>query len=298
MTLRYPAARWDPLGAQTEPMMWSHDIFCVHTMVGSLAGTSSMFHANGYGGTESHLGVGESKAQGIEQWQDGMHEADANLEGHHRVFSMETADYGGVFGKWDTSSDANVPPWTADQLDMIVDAIVWFCRKATHAGCPSTWACHQVGVPCVLVPDSKPGRRGIAYHKQGCDPWRVTGGEKWSTAYGKGCPGNRRIQQLTSTVIPRAAAKLAGTAPVPEDDMTPAEMTELKSYIQLMTVAGNNYTRQVVSASTKAVLDAVDEIDDETTAQVVVKLEADMKALGDRIISELETPVVPDAPKV
>lgn len=238
MVLKYPGAKWEPLGTQTEPAMWAHDILCFHTMVGSLSGTSNMFHENGYGGTESHFGVGESKAQGIEQWQDVMHEADANLDGHHRVVSIETADYGGVFGKWNTSNAANVPAWTADQLDMLVGITVWFCRKSTHANCPSTWKCHQVGVPCVMIPDSKPGRRGIGYHKQGCDPYRVDGGEKWSSAYGKECPSPRRIEQLKSIVIPRAQKILAGsvappvTLPTTKDIIDMATQAEVAAAVE------------------------------------------------------------------
>lgn len=239
MTLRYPPARWDPLGPQTEAAMLGHDILCAHTMVGSLAGTNSMFHANGYGGTESHFGFGENAAQGIKQWQDLMFEADANLEGHTRVVSFETADYGGSFGTWNTSSDANVPAWNLWQLDAIVDLVVWFCRKSTHAGCPATWACHKAGVPCVLIPDTKPGRRGLGYHKQGCDPWRVAGGEKWSTAYGKGCPGNRRISQFINIVIPRAQKILAG-GPAPEYDV-PLSPEDLAAIDRIVDTSNSDY---------------------------------------------------------
>ncbi len=225
MTLRYPPAKWDPLGVQTEPAMTAHDILCFHTMVGSLAGTSNMFHENGYGGTESHFGVGA--AGETEQWQDLMHEADANLDGRHRVVSIETADYGGVFGTWNTGDPDSVPAWTAAQLDRLVDMTVWFCRKETHANCPADWKCHQVGVPCDLIPDSKPGRRGIGYHKQGCDPYRIEGGESWSTSYGKKCPADRRIAQLKAIVIPRAQQRLATPTP-------PKELFTMGQYEDIM----------------------------------------------------------------
>lgn len=229
MVLRYSGASWDPLGAQTEPKMKSHDILCFHTMVGSLAGTRSMFKANGYGGTESHFGVGESKAQGMLQWQDLMYQADANLYGGHRVTSIETADYGGVFGKWNTNDASKVPAWTADQLDMLVDLAVWYCRKSTHRNCPSTWKCHQVGVPCVIIPDTRQGRRGIGYHRQGCRPNVVSGGELWSTAYGKVCPAARREAQLKTIIVPRAQKILAGIPtppPVTPPDVKPEPLLE------------------------------------------------------------------------
>lgn len=242
MTLRYPGAKWDPLGVQTEPAMTAHDILCFHTMVGSLAGTSSMFHQNGYGGTESHLGMGESRAQGMEQWQDLMFQADANKDGGHRVVSVETADYGGVFGRWDTGNPDNVPAWTAEQLDMAVEFTVWFCRKETHANCPATWKCHQVGVPCDLIPDTKPGRRGIGYHKQGCDPYRVADGESWSTSYGKVCPAYRRIGQLKTIVIPRAQQHLTATPLPPKELFTVGQYEDIMAKLnKIDTDATNRY---------------------------------------------------------
>jgi hypothetical protein len=68
-----------------------------------------------------------------------------------------------------------------------------------------------------MAPDSKPESRGIAFHRQGCDGnftgyaygGRVAGGELWSSAYGKVCPGDRRITQLINTILPRAR-QLAG----------------------------------------------------------------------------------------
>src|SRR5688500_10151578 len=119
MVLKYPGAKWDPLGPQTESRLGSRALLCLHTMVGSLAGTSNMFHAHGYGGTESHFGVGANASEGAEQWQDLMFSADANLDGGHRVISFETADYGTVFGKWNTNNAALVPAWTEWQIEWI-----------------------------------------------------------------------------------------------------------------------------------------------------------------------------------
>ena len=57
MTVRLAGSTWNPLGRQTQPRMRAHDIWCLHTMAGSFAGTDSMFHAGGYTGLESHTGV-------------------------------------------------------------------------------------------------------------------------------------------------------------------------------------------------------------------------------------------------
>jgi hypothetical protein len=203
--MKFDGATYRPLAAkQTQPQMQSHDIVCLHTMVGNLSSTDAMFHENGWGGTESHFGVGgkwgPDAGKGwdgkIFQWQDTAFTADANLNGNHHVISIETADNA-------PKTAEQILPWTAAQLDSIV-AIV-------------AWACETYDIPATLVPDSKPGRRGIAYHRQGIlhsdglgshPGWLVAGGEHWSTSTGKGCPGPTRIAQLQSVVIPRVQMKL------------------------------------------------------------------------------------------
>lgn len=220
MARRYHAATWRPLGPQTQPPMRSHDLICVHTMVGSLTGTDAYFRDGGYGGTESHFGTGGNGERPF-QWQDLAFTADANLDGNHRVISIENADHGPGFGAW-TGSD--VPRFTTTQADQLVDLIAWLCSPDAHSGCPPTWTCRQVGIPAAFVADSKPGRRGIAVHRQGVDgnfpappsiyAGRVPGGERWSTSPGKVCPGDKRIRQLVTEIIPAVQARL-------EEDIMP-----------------------------------------------------------------------------
>jgi hypothetical protein len=224
---RWNGATWRSLGTQSEPKMSAHDIVCAHTMVGSLYGTDNYFAQSGYSGPESHFGVGgkwdADAGRGLDgvvyQWQDTLYTADANLEGNPRVISWETADNA-------PQHASDIEPWTDRQLDALIRGIAWCCDKASHAGCPSGWRCRAEGIPAVLIPDTKPGRRGIGYHQQGCDPWRVSGGEKWSDAYGKECPTSRRIEQLKTIVIPRVAAKLAGTEEE-DDDMKANDQVRL-----------------------------------------------------------------------
>jgi hypothetical protein len=213
MAARYQLASWEPLGRQTEDRMTAHDIVCIHTMVGSLTGTDSMFERDGYGGTEAHFGVGGA-GEKVKQWQDLAFTADANLEGNPRVLSIENADKGPGFPVW---SGGNVPAFTGKQLDQLVDLVTWLCSREAHSACPSSWKCHTEGIPAVLVPDSKPGRRGIAYHRQGIkgslpDMW-VTGGEVWSASTGKVCPGDRRVKQVREELVPRVAERLHPTGP-------------------------------------------------------------------------------------
>lgn len=174
---------WRPLAANwaAQPRMAAHDIICLHTMAGSLAGTDSFFRQNGYGGAESHFGVGHDGT--VYQWQDTLYRADANLNGNSRIVSIETADTGPGFDRW---LGTNVPAWTDDQVDALAKLIAAICRA------------HDI--PCALIPDSKGSRRGVGYHRLGIDPWRVSGGEVWSSARGKICPGDRRIAQVPAVV--------------------------------------------------------------------------------------------------
>jgi hypothetical protein len=166
-------------------------------MVGYLASTDDMFREHGYTGTESHFGVGGKwggdKARDLDgvkyQWQDTDFEADANLEGHWHVISIETADNA-------PESPEDIMAWTPKQIVAIVELIVELCRK--------------YDIPPVLIPDTLPHRRGLAYHAQGCTPNIVKGGEAWSTKKGKVCPGPTRIRQFKNVIIPAVQAELAG----------------------------------------------------------------------------------------
>lgn len=216
---RYPDAQERYLGSlpPSEPKMTSHDVICVHTMVGTLWGTDAFFHDQGWSGTESHYGTGFD-GETLE-WCPLDHQADANLNGNPYVISIENADKGEGFPEW---TGSNVPTFTAAQINRLVDLIDRLCSPEAHVSCPSSWQCHKVGIPRVVIPDTKPGRRGIGWHRQGIDPWRVSGGVKWSNSDGKVCPGDRRVDQIVNEIVPRVAAK-AQPAPEPpnaeESDM-------------------------------------------------------------------------------
>jgi len=223
---RYSRARWRPLAAGHQAAMTSHDFICLHTMVGFLTSTDAMFHQNGWSGTESHFGVGGKwggdKAADLNgvvyQWGDTAYKADANLNGNMGVISIETADNAPRLVE-------DIAGWTPEQIDAIVRLVTWLCSKEAHKDCPSHFECHKVGIPARLVPDTKPGRRGIAYHRQGCkhstgfkpsgSGWLVKGGVQWSGAVGKGCPGPARIAQLKAIVIPRVVSALNPPKPKP-----------------------------------------------------------------------------------
>lgn len=174
------------LNAATSSLMARYDVVCIHTIVGYAPAHAAHFstRADGY----------------IWQSRDTKYRSAANLNGNHRVIAIENEDHGPAFGAW---SGSNVPGFTEAQIESIARVCAWAYQ--TH------------GIPLVLCPDSKPDSRGIAYHRQGCDGnfsgyqygGRVPGGELWSSAYGKVCPGDRRITQVINRIIPRAR-QLAG----------------------------------------------------------------------------------------
>ena len=89
---RMKCAVWKPLGPQTEPRLVKKNKILIHTMVGTLEGTDSMFRKDGFSGTEAHFGTDEGSR--IWQWQDTDFQADANLEGNDDAISIENQDWG------------------------------------------------------------------------------------------------------------------------------------------------------------------------------------------------------------
>jgi hypothetical protein len=178
-------------------------------MVGYLIGTDRMWRPDGYVGIESHFGVGGKWGPDVGlaldgrifQWQDLRYQADANLDGNPTVISIETAD----------NAAEPIQPWSDKQLDAIVNLLDWLCRPEAHKACPVSWLCHQIGIPRQLIPDTKPGRRGIGYHRQGIEgnypDGLVPGGVRWSRATGKTCPADARIHQIKTIIIPRLNAR-------------------------------------------------------------------------------------------
>lgn len=228
MARRYPPASWRPLGPQTEPLMRSHDIVCVHTMVGYLTSTDRYFRSGngaGFQGTESHYGIGgpwgSDAGKGLDgavwQWQDRARTADANYKDPYRVISVETADNAPRYA-------SSLERWSPAQAASLVELLAWECSTAAHADCPSTWTCHREGIPPRLIPDTKPGRRGLGYHAQGVPGnGLVAGGVPWSKSRGKECPGTARIAQYKNEIIPAVQRRLAtGRAPTPGRPVDPA----------------------------------------------------------------------------
>ena len=181
---RMPGAKWSGEHSPRNKIQ-RYDIVCIHTIVGYAPAHAAHFSTSG-GGT-------------IWQSRDTKYRSAANLNGNHRIIAIENADHGAGFPKW---SGDNVPPFTPQQIESIAKICAW--AHKTH------------GIPLVACPNSKPGSRGIAYHRQGIDGnfsgyrygGRVPGGEVWTEAYGKVCPGDARIAQIPQIIA--RARQLAG----------------------------------------------------------------------------------------
>lgn len=146
----------------------------------------------------------------IEQYVDTDHISWTSGEGNPDSIGIETQ------GRADG-------PWTAEQVDALVRIIAW--AHETH------------GVPLRLMNSSKSTETGIGWHRLGVDGrWfpelpsmlagrtQRGGGERWSRATGKSCPGDDRIPQIPG--ILEAAKAMLTPPPPPTPKPTPAPSTE------------------------------------------------------------------------
>jgi hypothetical protein len=187
-----PGVDWQ--GEHGSSQMSVYDIVCLHTIAGKAPA-----HA-------AHYSV---RADGhIYQSRDTWFKSAANFDGNYRVIAIENEDVGPAFEDWGMDPK-RVPAFTAAQIEAIASICAW--AYWTH------------GIPLEQCPDSRPGSRGIAYHRQGIDGayyasgytygGRLPGGEKWSTKTGKSCPGDKRISQVPEII--KRARQLAGLEEIP-----------------------------------------------------------------------------------
>jgi hypothetical protein len=205
---RMPDADW--LGEHSpEPPtgMDRYDIVCVHTIVGFAPAHAAHFS------TWADGRIGQSR--------DTRYRSGANLNGNHRVIAIENEDHGPRFG-----GTPRLPGWvplTPEQVEANAQILAW---------------AHKVhGIPLQLCPNSRPESRGLAYHRQGIDgnfsgyrfPGRVSGGQQWTTSFGKVCPTDARIAQL-----PEILARAKEIVNNEEDDLSKYEdqLNEIQSAVE------------------------------------------------------------------
>lgn len=148
----------------------------------------------------------------LEQYIDADLIAWAQRGGDQRLLSIETQ--GGANGRW--------TPEQASTLARLIRDL------AEH-----------YDFPISLMGSSRTSERGIGYHALGVPATRSqlnagisqTGGELWSSAVGKVCPGPERIAQIPEIIAaaagctqqPLKAAQIQGT----ENEMTPEQAQQL-----------------------------------------------------------------------
>lgn len=174
-------------GKSTTPLVPRFQNF--HTMVGTLAGTESHFTPSGR--PYSHFGVGGGGE--VRQWQDLDFRAASDLNGNPYSISWETEDHGPHFPVW---SGSDVPEWTDNQLDAMANGGAWICLR--------------YGIPTVDVLSSWPIPHGLSIHRYGIDPYRVSGGLYYSSKTGKVCPGDRRVHQFKTELVPEIRRRVLG----------------------------------------------------------------------------------------
>lgn len=192
---RIPGTVWKPVeryleGGSVATPMTAHRRVILHTAVSDADSLYPLFAQPGQ--ATSHTYVARNGR--TEQYIDTSIRSTANLEGNADGISVESWDHYPI--GW--SNDGDVPRWTKAQ----VRAIAELCA----------WAHKTYGIPLQRLPSSRPGTRGIGWHRQGIDPWRPSGGETWSESTGKICPGPRRIRQVGAVI--RLARRLANIKPV------------------------------------------------------------------------------------
>lgn len=227
-----PGVRWEPISLAGVPRRRKGRGFCLHVAVSNAPalrpGSNATWHF--------YL---PKQGQAI-QYVDLDYVAYAQLDGNPTMVSAESQ--GGMV-------DADREPWTDNQCE-------WAARILAHL--------HRTeGTPLQVMPDSRPESRGLGYHRLGVDPWRVAGGERWSSSRGKLCPGAAKIAQVPS-IVARAAALVNGTT---EEDplaaLTESEQRELLDGIRYLKKngEGDRFVHEIPSRIIDAIEERLDAID-------------------------------------
>lgn len=199
MSAVYPGAKWRPIGVNfTDRKRSRTDFIAIHSSASEASSLYGWF-TNPRAGASSHLHLPYDGLKGLEQYIDLDKISWATGEGNGRSVSIEVA---GV-----PSSKPN-EPFTDAQVDGLVEIVAFLARRYS--------------IPLVAMKSSAAGERGVGWHRLGVDgnfpslPSPLAGrrqrggGERWSSARGKVCPGDARIEQIVGKggIIERAQALL------------------------------------------------------------------------------------------
>ncbi|HYJ68105.1 MAG TPA: N-acetylmuramoyl-L-alanine amidase [Nocardioidaceae bacterium] len=265
--IQKPVERYKPGGSSFIPMPNPRRL-CLHT-ADSPQDDSLFAGFNISGNPVAHFFVRENGR--VEQYVDTDTRASANLDGNHDTISVES---------WD--DDGRRHTWTADQVEAVAKLAVWV---------------HEMhDIPLERCPSSKPGTKGIAWHRLGVDGdfpdppgrllgGRVSGGERWSEHI-KECPFDGKIRGIVDDIIPRARELLKG------DWFDMATKAELREVVDKALAADHDEIRKIVDAAVedererliqrlaKHLLDEVDLFPNDTDRELRIR-NALIKAAGD-----------------
>jgi len=212
----------------------------------------------------------------IEQYIRGDRLSAADAYGSHRSFSIETQ-----------GADAN-GRWTDQQCESIARILAW---------------AHQTyGIPLRLMTSSAASERGVGWHRLGIDGnfpsmpnilagrMQRGGGEKWSSAFGKVCPGDRRIEQIPG-ILERA---LELTNSPLEDDMSAEAETKINEIHEATTALVRDGDRWLEPHDADRVeIALLRRIEGRLIAGLAapVEVDVDADAVAERLVELLPKPV-------
>lgn len=220
------------------------DAIILHVAVSESASLQGWFN-NPRAGASSHFYVRRDGT--IEQYIPINKISWAGVRSDQRAISVETQGMGHG-------------AWTPAQLDAL-EKIIRYCRSMY----PS--------IPARIMASSKTSEKGIGWHRLGVPATSTqkllgrsqTGGELWSGAVGKICPGSERIRQIPALVqriagtsqpvtykkpaaTPPAAKPVVSTVPVMQ---VQKQLAALGLYQRAIDGQAGTYTRQAVLAYQK-----------------------------------------------
>lgn len=192
---RYPGAKWRPISVNYTRRNSTKNCVILHTSASASATSLHGWFSNKNANASSHFHVDDYGV--VEQYIDTDHISWANGEGNPRSVTIET------------QGDGN-GAWTSATITALVKLIKWITGE--H------------GIPVRQMASSKASEKGIGWHRQGIDGnfpktgilrGRVAGGQKWSSARGKVCPGTKRIQQIPALIEAVKSGDVTPAAPKP-----------------------------------------------------------------------------------
>lgn len=210
---RMPGAVWRPIARNYTRNVTNKNCVILHTTASASATSMHGWFNNPSAQSSSHFHVDFNGR--IEQYIDTAYTSWANAAANSRSVTVETQGSGSE-------------SWTVAQIQAIVKIIQW-ARKAHPA------------IPLRQMNSSAASEKGIGWHRLGVNGNfgsgilrgrnQRGGGQVWSSAYGKVCPGTKRIQQIPS-IIKQAGGSTTTTTTPKKDWFDMATKAELRKIIR------------------------------------------------------------------